>query len=221
MAIFTTHGGEPDGPVLLLAHGAGAPADSPFMEEMAECLARQGITSVRFEFPYMVKRREDGRKRPPDRQPALLQSFEQVLTEISSTLGEGRPVFIGGKSMGGRMASLLAAQSRLAGRFLGVVCLGYPFHPPGRPDRWRIEHFDDVWCPVCVIQGTRDPFGKRDEVEQELLPPANLKLVWLEGGNHDLKPLARQPESHSMLLEQAAGAAAAFIQSVLGPKTDH
>ncbi|MGM0767316.1 MAG: alpha/beta family hydrolase [Pseudomonadota bacterium] len=215
MAFYTTQGGETDGPVLILAHGAGAPADSPFMVDLAEQLGRQGITTVRFEFPYMVKRRNDAKKRPPDRQPVLLEHFEKVLKEVSGELSAGRPVFIGGKSMGGRMASLLAAQARLEGSFRGVVCFGYPFHPPGKPDRWRTAHFGEFWCPVCVVQGTRDPFGKRDEVESEVPTDPNLKLVWLEGGNHDLRPLARQPESPAAMLELAAGAAAAFIQSVL------
>ncbi|HAC28195.1 MAG TPA: alpha/beta hydrolase, partial [Marinobacter hydrocarbonoclasticus] len=126
--------------VMILAHGAGAPMDSLFMELLAEALAGQGIESVRFEFPYMVKRREDGRKRPPDRQPALLAAFEDQVSLAREELGSQVPLLVGGKSMGGRMATLLAA-----GKFRdidGVACYGYPFHPPGKLDRWRTDHLD-------------------------------------------------------------------------------
>ncbi|MGF2685247.1 alpha/beta family hydrolase [Marinobacter sp. DUT-3] len=202
-------------PVLILAHGAGAPADSSFMEMLAESLADEGVTTVRFEFSYMAKRREDGRKRPPERQPALLAQLEQLIAEIIEGSLAGRPLFIGGKSMGGRMASLLAADPRLKGRFRGVLCFGYPFHPPGK-DRWRTDHFPDFWCPVLIIQGTRDPFGKPDEVNERLATLAEPELVWLEGGNHDFQPLARQPETQIGLIQQAARSAAAFMRCETG-----
>ena len=97
-------------PVLVLAHGAGAPADSPFMELLAAALSAQGVTIVRFEFPYMEKRREDGKKRPPDRQPTLLGHFRTVIAETCAGIDGQAGVFVGGKSMGGRMASILAAE---------------------------------------------------------------------------------------------------------------
>lgn len=215
MKLYIDNANKPDGPVLILAHGAGAPADSSFMTELVGGLCRQGVTTVRFEFPYMRKRREDGKKRPPDRQPVLLQCFEQVITGLAEGALAHRPLFIGGKSMGGRMASVLAAEAGLEGRFRGTVCFGYPFHPPGKPDRWRTAHFGAFWCPVLVVQGTRDPFGKREEVAAQMPPCPGVDLFWLEGGDHDFKPLARQDESHSMMLEQAARAASRFMHSLL------
>ena len=188
--------------VMILAHGAGAPMDSLFMELLAEALAGQGIESVRFEFPYMVKRREDGRKRPPDRQPALLAAFEDQVSLAREELGSQVPLLVGGKSMGGRMATLLAA-----GKFRdndGVACYGYPFHPPGKLDRWRTDHLDKVAVPLLVVQGTRDPFGKPDELKAQGQIPGLTRLGWLDGGNHDFQPLARQPEQQSDLIAQAA-----------------
>lgn len=195
---------------LILAHGAGAPADSEFMKWLSGALAAEGIATVRFEFPYMTRRREDGRKRPPDRQPVLLSYFREVIQQTAVRRG-GR-VFVGGKSMGGRMASLLAAESDLADILEGCICFGYPFHPPGKTERWRVEHFDSFCTPVMIIQGTRDPFGKREEVERcESVSGAGRQIYWLEGGNHDFKPLARQAETQNQLIEQAAKVAAAFM----------
>ncbi|MDI9245715.1 alpha/beta fold hydrolase [Marinobacter sp. CHS3-4] len=196
---------------LILAHGAGAPADSYFMEYLADALAREGIATVRFEFPYMERRREDGKKRPPDRQPVLLAHFRELIRQVSDQ--QSGSVYIGGKSMGGRMASLLAAEPAEQLPVQGCVCFGYPFHPPGKHDRWRLDHFKDFQCPVMVIQGTRDPFGKKDETDwAEKLEGSRCRLYWLEGGNHDFKPLAKQPETQEQLLEEAARMAASFIR---------
>lgn len=196
--------------VLILAHGAGAPADSPFMEELAEALDGERIAVVRFEFPYMQRRRQDGKKRPPDRQPRLLESFRSVLAEVRAGIGGACPVLIGGKSMGGRMASILAAED--AG-IDGVVCFGYPFHPPGKPDNWRIDHFPRIECPLLVVQGTRDPFGKPGEVIERQNELGSCQVVWLEGGNHDFQPLARQPETRQDLISKAASQVWSFIES--------
>ncbi len=196
---------------IILAHGAGAPADSAFMDRLSGSLASAGVATVRFEFPYMLRRRDDGRKRPPDRQPVLLAHFRDVIRQVA---GNGR-IFIGGKSMGGRMASLLAAEPDLAGTLSGCVCFGYPFHPPGKPDHWRVGHFGRFHCPVMIIQGTRDPFGKQKEVEGfEALSDSSCRIHWLEGANHDFRPLARQPETEDQVIENAAKAAASFMAEV-------
>lgn len=200
-------------PRLILAHGAGAPADSVFMEWLASALAAEGVTVLRFEFPYMAKRRRDGRKRPPDRQPVLLEHFRQAVAAVADEPGGDGPVFVGGKSMGGRMASHLIAEGVLHPEVCGAVCFGYPFHPPGKQDRWRTGHFDSLQRPLQIIQGTRDPFGRKPEVEaQGLEGMARLHLAWLEGGDHDYRPLARQPESHEDMVRQAAGVAAGFMR---------
>jgi predicted alpha/beta-hydrolase family hydrolase len=195
---------------LILAHGAGAPADSGFMEKLSEALAREGVRTLRFEFPYMEKTRMEGRKRPPDRQPVLLFHFRQVIARVAAER-HGR-VVIGGKSMGGRMASLLAAEPDLAGHLAGCVCFGYPFHPPGRPEKWRVDHFDRFHCPVLIVQGSRDPFGRQEEVEsRQDVAESGCRIYFLEGGEHDFRPLARQPETQSQLIETAARATADFI----------
>ncbi|WP_372982694.1 alpha/beta family hydrolase [Marinobacter sediminum] len=197
--------------VLVLAHGAGAPADSPFMEELAQALEVNGISTVRFEFPYMQKRREDGRKRPPDRQPRLLEYFSEVVDQARRELNDDCLMLVGGKSMGGRMASVLASErSDLA----GVVGFGYPFHPPGRLDKWRTDHFASLHCPMLVVQGTRDPFGKFDELDGYPETWGRVQVEWLEGGNHDFQPLARQKSSQSALIAEAARQARAFVGSL-------
>ena len=199
--------------VMILAHGAGAPMDSLFMELLAEALAAQGIENVRFEFPYMVKRREDGRKRPPDRQPALLEAFREQVSLARAELGTRIPLLVGGKSMGGRMATLLAAGECKG--VDGVACYGYPFHPPGKLDRWRTEHLDKVAVPLLVVQGTRDPFGKPDELKAQGQIPGLTRVCWLDGGNHDFQPLARQPEQQSDLIAQAALLTRQFVDDAV------
>lgn len=200
-------------PRLVLAHGAGAPADSAFMESLASALSAEGVATLRFEFPYMEKRRQDGRKRPPDRQPVLLGHFREAIAAVVAEAAEESRLFIGGKSMGGRMASQLIAQAELEPEVCGAVCFGYPFHPPGQPDRWRTTHFQDLQRPLQIIQGTRDPFGRKHEVEEQGLDSVeNLCLSWLEGGDHDYRPLARQPETPEEMIRQAARVAASFIR---------
>lgn len=200
-------------PRLLLAHGAGAPADSDFMEALAVALSVEGVSVLRFEFPYMEQRRRDGRKRPPDRQPALLGHFRQAVAAIAAQTTGGGPIFVGGKSMGGRMASHMITQAGIQPEICGAVCFGYPFHPPGKRDQWRTGHFQDLQRPLLIIQGTRDPFGKKQEVENQGTGAAgHVHLSWLEGGDHDFRPLARQVEDHNDMIRHAARAAAVFMQ---------
>ena len=163
---------------VVLAHGAGAPMDSDFMEAMAQGLAAKGIRVARFEFSYMAKRREDGRRRPPDRAPVLIDCYLAVAAE----LGPER-LLVAGKSMGGRIASMIADEAGVA----GLVCLGYPFHPPGKPDRLRTDHLEMLKTPALILQGERDPFGRREEVEGYRLSKS-IEVVFLPDGDHDLKP---------------------------------
>ncbi len=164
---------------LVLAHGAGAPMDTAFMAAFAEGLGARGIRVARFEFPYMRQRRAGGGKRPPDRAPALRQSWLEAI----ETLGGGPGLAIGGKSMGGRIASLVADEAGVR----GLVCLGYPFHPPGRPQRTRVEHLAALQTPTLIVQGARDSLGNRDEVACYALSAA-IRLLWLEDGDHGFKP---------------------------------
>lgn len=206
--------GKSSGIVLLLAHGAGAPADSPFMTSLAGFLAQEGVTTVRFEFPYMQKRRDDGKKRPPDRQSVLLDSFRGFIEQVPSNVGAVDHLFIGGKSMGGRMATLLAASEKCPRGIRGVACFGYPFHPPGKPEKQRTGHFDQLRCPVFIAQGSRDPFGKYEEFAKGIPNGSRLSVHWLQGGNHDLKPLARQRLHVEALIREAAVEAACFMKEV-------
>jgi hypothetical protein len=172
-----------DGPegaaaALVLAHGAGAPMDSPFMAAFAAGIAARGFRVARFEFPYMAGRRAGGGKRPPDRQPVLLDTWRRLV----DLLGPERLV-IGGKSMGGRMASLVADEAGVR----GLVCLGYPFHPPGRPEKTRTLHLEELRTPTLILQGTRDAMGGREAVEGYTLSAA-IRIHWIADGNHDLVP---------------------------------
>ncbi len=183
--------GPKDAPVsLVLAHGAGAPMDSPFMAHMAEGLGARGLRVARFEFPYMAARRRDGKKRPPDRAPVLLESWRAVIAELGGPGGgpgsgpDGGPgLAIGGKSLGGRMASLIADEIGVR----ALVCLGYPFHPPGRPETLRTAHLETLETPCLILQGERDPLGARDEVAGYSLSPA-IRLAWCLDGDHSFRP---------------------------------
>ena len=182
---------------LILAHGAGAPMDSQWMAEMAERLAVRGVNVLRFEFPYMAQRRRDGGKRPPDPQAVLLQCWREVVGEVRRHVAG--PIAIGGKSMGGRMASLLADE-------LGadaLVCLGYPFYAAGKPEKPRVAHLAHVKTPTLIVQGERDALGNREAVEAYTLSPA-IEVHWLVAGDHDLKPLKASGYSHAQHLEAAA-----------------
>lgn len=201
---------------LLFAHGAGAPMDSDVMERLAALWVARDVTVVRFEFPYMRRRREDGRRRPPDRPEALLACFAEVLAQVraeeAATKGAGaqRPLLIGGKSMGGRMATMLAADPARGAATDGVVCVGYPFHPPGKPERLRLDHWPALQLPVLICQGERDTFGTREEVAQYALGP-HTQVCWLADGNHDLKPRKASGLSHEDNLVRAADGLADWL----------
>ncbi|WP_347330936.1 alpha/beta family hydrolase [Marinimicrobium locisalis] len=173
---------------LVLAHGAGAPMDSDFMNVMATGLCERGIDLWRFEFPYMAERRRTGKKRPPDRQPILLECWQTAIEEAAGDL----PLLIGGKSMGGRMASLASQTPGVA----GLVCLGYPFHPPGKPEKTRLEPLQNLTVPALIVQGTRDPLGGKEEVAEYDLPPS-LDWLWLDDGDHDFKPRVKSGHRQS------------------------
>ena len=153
--------------------------DSPFMDAFAEGLVARGFRCARFEFPYMAARRDTGRKRPPDRAPVLLDTWRSVIVALGP-----ENLVIGGKSMGGRIASMAADESGVR----GLVCLGYPFHAPGRAaTEVRLEHLARLRTPTLILQGTRDPLGNMDEIAGYRLSSA-IHLHWLEDGDHGFKP---------------------------------
>ena len=176
--------GPQDAPfTLLLAHGSGAPMDSPAMNAAASALAAEGLRIARFEFAYMAARRSEGSRRPPPKAETLIPEFEAAV----AALGAKRPLVIGGKSMGGRVASMAADRLHGKGRAAGLLCLGYPFHPPEKPAQLRTAHLMTLETPTLICQGTRDPFGTVAEVPGYGLPE-RIEILWLEDGDHDLKP---------------------------------
>lgn len=171
---------------LLLAHGAGGPMDGPGMIMIAEALAAHDLRVVRFEFAYMAARRVEGSRKPPPRGEKLNPEYLEAVDALSS---DG-PLIIGGKSMGGRVASMVADDLFAAGRIAGLLCVGYPFHPIGKPEVLRTAHLETLKTKTLICQGTRDPFGTRDEVGGYTLS-SQIKLAWFEDGDHDLKPRKR------------------------------
>jgi predicted alpha/beta-hydrolase family hydrolase len=185
-----------------LAHGAGAPMDHAFMTHIAEGIAQAGFRVARFEFPYMQKRRADGRKCPPDREPVLRDSFEQV----AATLGTDALV-IGGKSMGGRIASMMADALKVR----GLICLGYPFHAPGKPDKLRTDHLKAIRTPTLILQGTRDPFGTTAEIPGYGLSK-KIVVYTLEDGEHSFKPRKASGRTEDQNLDEAVAEAVKFMK---------
>lgn len=194
-----------DGPkrastTIVLAHGAGAGMDTPFMNFFTDSLADRGLRVVRFEFPYMAKRRTAGKKGPPDAQPILRETWLTVIDKLGA-----KGLVIGGKSMGGRIASLVADDSGVG----GLVCLGYPFHPVGKPQQLRVEHLQSIKTSTLIVQGERDPFGSRDEVAGYELSPA-VKLHWVTDGDHSFKPRKSSGRTEQENWETALGMIATF-----------
>ena len=174
--------------------------DSPFMNTIAGGLAADGLRVARFEFPYMQARRETGKRRPPDRLPVLTEMWREVAREI------GGDLVIGGKSLGGRVASLVADE--IGAR--GLVCFGYPFHASGKLPGPRIERLAELATPTLIVQGTRDPFGAPDEIAQYDLSPA-IRIVWIEDGDHSLKPRKKSGRRESDTLAEAVAIVAEFV----------
>jgi predicted alpha/beta-hydrolase family hydrolase len=189
---------------LVLAHGAGAGMDADFMNVFADGLSRRGLRVVRFEFPYMATRRITGKRRPPDREPILRETWHSVLDSLKSDR-----VFIGGKSMGGRIASMIADEAGVT----GLICLGYPFHPTGKPDRLRIEHLKSIETPTLIVQGERDPFGNIDEVADYPLS-SSINMHWLTDGDHSFKPRKASGKSLDDNIAEAISCIITFVDSI-------
>lgn len=204
--MFLTDGPDAAEQTYIFAHGAGGPMDVPFMNLVARELGDRGIRVVRFEFPYMAARRTGGKRGAPDREKVLLDTWREVVANV----GGGERVFIGGKSMGGRMATLVADELRVR----GVVCFGYPFHPPGRPDKVRTAHLETLATPMLVLQGERDQFGTREDVAGYKLSP-QIRIEWIPDGDHSLKPRAKSGTTERQNVLQAVDFAAAFMATIL------
>jgi uncharacterized protein len=203
--MITIRDGPPDAALTLaLAHGAGAAMDTPFMNFFAAGIAKFGHRVVRFEFPYMADFRNTGKKKPPDREPVLRQTWLQLVESLKP-----QRLVIGGKSMGGRIASLIADDAGVA----GLICLGYPFHPVGKPDQLRVEHLGQIKTPTLVVQGERDPFGGREEVEAYPLSPA-IMVKWMHDGDHSFKPRMKSGATEQQNWEAGLGEIEGFLKAL-------
>ena len=198
--------GPPDGAIVVLAHGAGLPMDAPFMETFAKGLSATGLQVVRFEFPYMQRRRKTGKKSPPDRPATLETTWRAVINE----LGDPSTILIGGKSMGGRVASMIAddVQAR------GLVCLGYPFHAIRKHEHPRVAHLESMRTRALIVQGERDPMGNRADVATYSLSPA-IELRWIDDGEHSFIPRKRSGRTEAENLLEAVEAVRLF-ETALG-----
>ncbi len=182
------------------------------MAAMADGLAGSGLRIARFEFAYMAARRITGKRRPPPRAPILMEEWRAVIEAIGV---DGAGLVIGGKSLGGRMAAMIADQAGVR----GLVCLGYPFHAPGKaatPE--RLAPMATLTTPTLIVQGARDAFGSRTEIEGYALSPA-INIHWSEDGNHSLKPRVASGRTEAQNIEEAITAVAAFVRGLGGSKS--
>lgn len=190
---------------VLLAHGAGAGSESEFMQLLAKMLAEQGLEPVLFDFPYMEKAKQLQKRRPPDRLPILLEAMTEQVAKQANDL----PLVLAGKSMGGRVATMLLDELGLPG-----IAYGYPFHPLGKPEKLRVEHLQTMTQPLLIVQGERDGFGKPDEVAGYQLAD-NVEMSWLADGDHSFKPRKASDYSQVAHIEQAARISARFVKEQL------
>ncbi len=198
------------GATLVLGHGAGAPETHPFMVRVASELAARGVDVVTFNFPYM----DEGR-RVPDRTPVLEACFREVASQVESAgAPPGNRLFLGGKSLGGRMAShLAAAGDALAARVSGLVLLGYPLHPPGKPETLRVAHLQAIHAPVFIAQGERDPFGSPLELAPHFgRVPGPVTVHAVARGGHSLETPKRSGPPMDAVFAEVCDAIAAWMR---------
>ncbi|MEZ8151585.1 alpha/beta fold hydrolase [Vibrio splendidus] len=198
-----------DNPItFVFAHGAGAGMDHEFMQSVAKGLAFKGIRVIRFNFPYMIKRAEDGKRRPPDRAPKLLEAYQDIIEQCDAD-----KLVIGGKSMGGRMASHLSEVNKVA----AMACLGFPFHPPGKPEKYKGEHLAELQKPCLILQGERDTFGKREEFTDFDLSDS-IRVEFIPDGDHSFKPRKSSGYTEQQNIALTVEKLSAFIKEVLNEK---
>lgn len=214
MTLILENGPENAAHRLIIAHGAGAGITFSFLEQISELIAGHDIAITRFEFEYMAARRDGGKKRPPPKAEVLTREYAAMIEAVTARMPHGQKLFIGGKSLGGRVASMIAGEYFRAGKISGLVCLGYPFHPPKQPEKLRTAHLESLECPALIIQGTRDPFGGRAEVEALKLSP-KIELHWIGDGDHDFGPRGASGFTRKGNLLDAANAVAAFLKAQL------
>lgn len=183
MTSFLIDGSPDAATTILLAPGASGTMNSPSLNAIVAAFVERGFRVARFEFDYMAQRRITGSNKPPPRGDLLKPEYIAAV----EALGARGPLIIGGKSLGGRVASMVADQLFTSGQIAGLLCLGYPFHPIGKPDQLRTAHLAELRTPALIVQGTRDQFGTREEVSTYTIS-TSIEVIWLEDGDHDLKP---------------------------------
>lgn len=203
--LIDTPKGKADRLTIVLAHGAGAAMDSPFMEEMAHALCERSFRVVRFEFPYMQEKRATGKRTRPDFPSVLEAAWRRVIEQ----LGDPSSLVIGGKSMGGRIASMVADNAGVK----GLVCLGYPFHPAGRPGTLRVSHLERLATPALFVQGERDALGRREEISGYTLSKS-IRIVYMADGDHSFKPRKTSGTSPAENMAQAVNEIVLFCRSL-------
>lgn len=225
--------------LFVFAHGAGADLEHSFMQQITQLLNFNDISVLRFNFNYMDRRRIEGTRRPPDRMPKLLRCYKSVLAQLNN-LNEFKdlPVFIGGKSMGGRVAATISSQifvegtrhedisnekinkeaseqgnvpaSYLLDKIKGVICLGYPFHPQNKPDKLRLEPLQQTQKPLLIIQGDRDALGDQAEINTYEFSPL-CQVNFLQDGDHSFKPRVKSGFTQQQHLESTVKHMVDFI----------
>lgn len=192
---------------LIFAHGAGADSQHELMHKLATLFNTHGINVTLFDFPYMQRRQKEGRRFLPDKMPILVEAFEQQIASLQTSL----PLFIGGKSMGGRVAATIASTTKAANTIKGVLCFGYPFHPQKKPEKLRLAPLQQTLRPICIMQGERDALGSQTEiVDYEI--SRYCELNYFADGDHDLKPRQASGYTHQQHLAAAVECAVTFIR---------
>ena len=200
----TTLAADPAAPAIVVGHGAGAGERHPCMARLRQGLADRGVTVVTFDFPYMAAGR-----RLPDKAPVLESAMADALSQAALVLPSATRWFVGGKSMGGRIASQVLARDGFLPSPLGLVCFGYPLHPPGKPQQTRDRHLPSIRPPILLLHGTRDPFGSPDEMRALVARLDGAMLELIEGGDHSLE--AGRQRGTSPSVDRAFDLAAAWI----------
>lgn len=197
--------------LIIFAHGAGADMNHVYMEELTRLMLLQQLSVLRFNFPYMDKRKLDSKKRPPDRMPVLISCYQSIIAKVETEL----PIFIGGKSMGGRVAATLANDQPLMDlhNIHGVICLGYPFHPIKKPEKLRLEPLQETQRPVLVLQGERDALGSKIEIAHYEIS-TRCQLHFFDDGDHDLKPRVKSGFNLAQHQNKAVSLIRGFIDEI-------
>jgi len=200
---------------IIFAHGAGADMNHEFMVQITVLFNQANINVLRFNFPYMDKRIVLGKRYPPDRMPKLIECYNQVINDFVMANSQNNdtkiPLFIGGKSMGSRVAATLANDEGMSNKIQGVFCFGYPFHPVKKAEKLRLEPLQKATKPIMIVQGERDTLGSKDEIIEYTL--SNLcQCVFLADGDHSLKPRVKSGFTHAQHMKNAVKIITQFIQ---------